>query len=239
MDSLILKTSGNRAEEEKAKRKKKSNKVLPAENEAENDSLQLKTPKKLKPLKPKTNKVAAHPTYVAATAGLVLETEGIGASETPSHTDEDGIANSSNAAPGISIGVLQHEMSDHPVRALSTSHGGWWIPPFGVDNSADVGPDHNIMLVDMHQGRRDAIANRKKNQPQEGMGRLKVAHDGTGKPYSLCVPVLSIARDRHGSLADMARISYTVFLITTSLISILQIKLLFRSCLYFDCRKNN
>ena len=235
MDSLTLKTSGNRAGEEKAKRKKKSNKVLPAENEAANDSLQPKTPKKLKPLKPKTNKVAAHPTHVAATAGLVLETEGIGASETPLHTDhishiqqssqseapgnKDGFANSSDAAPGInqithssdcSIGALQHEMLDHPVHALSTSHGGWWIPPFGVDSSADVGPDYNIMLVtDMHEGRRDAIASRKKNQPQEGIGRLKVAHDGTGKPYSLCVPVLSIARDRHGSLADMARISHT------------------------------
>jgi hypothetical protein len=218
MDSLILKTSGNRAGEEKAKRKKKSNKVLPAENEAEDGGLQPKTPKKLKPLKPKTNKVAAHPTHVAATAGLVLETEGIGASETPSHTDDkDG--SGSNAAPCInqithssdcSIGALQHEMLDHPVHALSTSHGGWWIPPFGVDSSADVGPDHNIMLVtDIHEGLRDAIASRKKNQPQEGMGRLKVAHDGTGKPYSLCAPVLSIARDRHGSLADMARISHT------------------------------
>ena len=184
MDALMLQTTAG-AGEEKAKRKK-TNKVVPVAevNVAQHESLPpVKTPKKLKPLKPRTNKVAAK------------KTTRTHHSEDPGNPDA--FANGSNAANAVP-GIDQITNSSTP---------SWWVPPCGVDTSAGVGPDHNIMLVtDIHEGRRDAIANRKKNQPQEGMSRSET-HEGAGKPYSLCTPIFST---RVPSLADMV-ISQTLF----------------------------
>jgi len=178
MDALMLQTTGG-AGEEKVKRKKKTNKVVSV-GEQHESLTPVKTPKKLKPLKPRTNKVAAK------------KTTRTHHSEDPGNPDA--FANGSNAAPGID-------------QITNSSTASWWVPPCGVDSSAGVGPDHNIMLVtDIHEGRRDAIANRKKNQPQEGMSRTET-HEGTGKPYSLCTPVFSTGVP---SLADMV-ISQTLF----------------------------
>jgi hypothetical protein len=185
MDALMLQTTGG-AGEEKVKRKKKTNKVVSVGevNVAQHESLTpVKTPKKLKPLKPRTNKVAAK------------KTTRTHHSEDPGNPDA--FANGSNAAtaaPSID-------------QITNSSTPSWWVPPCGVDNSAGVGQDHNIMLVtDIHEGRRDAIANRKKNQPQEGMSRTET-HEGAGKPYSLCTPIFSA---RVPSLADMV-FSQTLF----------------------------
>jgi hypothetical protein len=188
MDALMLQTTGG-AGEEKVKRKKKTNKVVSVGevNVAQLESLTpVKTAKKLKPLKPRTNKVAAK------------KTTRTHQSEDPGNPDafENG-SNAANAAPGT--GIID--------QITNSSTPSWWVPPCGVDNSAGVGQDHNIMLVtDIHEGRRDAIANRKKNQPQEGMSRTET-HEGAGKPYSLCTPIFSA---RVPSLADMV-FSQTLF----------------------------
>ena len=199
MDPLSLRdVSNGLGDTAGKKKKKKSNKIAPVEEEGNSGAAPTehqndKTPQKLKPLKLKSAKKGVVNGVSQAETTAALQTETHAADIVEAHAD--------SAADEVPQNSGDRETGGREVKMIEQQNvPPWWKPPLGSDPVAGAEADH-ARVENWRDGRDYAMQARRENQPHVPAKELyESSKSGSPEPFSLCLPVFS---QREPNLSDL------------------------------------